>query len=188
MPFPRIAGWVLLGSVVGCASPTTPGATEASADSTEASLPSAPPVTHMEDVRFSYSERGEIVHVLLARHITRTEGSAATVEASGGITLYVDGDEKRHGAKMTARQGKLTESTFEVEAEYVVVVVNTAGDRLETEFITWSAESDLIRTDRPVVIYTAEGIIRGTGLESDSRFERYRILKPTGELDVVAEF
>jgi LPS export ABC transporter protein LptC len=172
----------------GCTSPPTPGVAEAAEDSTELALPSTPPVTYMEDVRFSYSERGEIVHVLLARYITRTEGASATVDASGGITLFVDGDEKHHGAKMTARQGKLTEATFEVEAEYDVVVVNAAGDRLETEYITWSAESDLIRTDRPVVIHTAEGVIRGTGLESDSRFERYRILKPTGELDVVAEF
>ena len=29
-------------------------------------------------------------------------------------------------------------------------------------------------------VRTPEGILRGTGLESDARFERYRILKPTG--------
>jgi LPS export ABC transporter protein LptC len=142
----------------------------------------------MEDVRFSYSERGEVVHVLFARKITRTEGERAKVEATGGIVLYVDGDEKNHAARMTAQQGWLDEATFEVEAEYDVVVVNAKGDRLETEYITWSAETDRIRTDRPVVIHTAEGVIRGTGLESDSRFERYTILRPTGEIDLGTEF
>lgn len=157
-------------------------------DSTAAAPPTRPPVTRMEDVRFSYSERGEIVHVLVAKEIVRTEGERARVDASGGIVLYVDGDERKHAAKMTAQRGWLDEATFEVEAEYDVVVVNAKGDRLETEFITWSAESDLIRTDRPVVIHTSEGVIRGTGLESDSRFERYTILRPTGEIDLGTDF
>lgn len=174
--------------VAGCGGFDPAEARKGSADSTAVAPPSSPPVTRMEDVRFSYSERGEVVHVLFARQITRTEGERAKVEATGGIVLYVDGDEKNHAARMTAQQGWLDEATFEVEAEYDVVVVNAKGDRLETEYITWSAETDRIRTDRPVVIHTAEGVIRGTGLESDSRFERYTILRPTGEIDLGTEF
>ena len=44
----------------------------------------------------------------------------------------------------------------------------------------WSADSDRVHTTAPVEVRTPEGILRGTGLESDARFQRYRILKPTG--------
>ena len=41
-----------------------------------------------------------------------------------------------------------------------------------------------VYTHRPVTIHTATGIIRGEGLESDNRFENYRIIQPTGEIEV----
>lgn len=184
----RAAVWVIAGIIAGCGGQEAGPTETETQDSVTVELPASPPVTRMEDVRFSYSERGEVVHVLFAREVNRTEGAHARVEATGGIVLYVDGDERKHAARMTAQQGWLDEATFAVEAEYDVVVVNEKGERLETEFITWSAETDRIRTDRPVVIHTAEGVIRGTGLESDSRFERYTILKPTGEIDLGTDF
>ena len=33
-----------------------------------------------------------------------------------------------------------------------------------------------------VTIRTADGVIYGEGLESDARFETYRIIKPRGEM------
>jgi hypothetical protein len=44
----------------------------------------------------------------------------------------------------------------------------------------WSADSDRVHTPARVEVRTSEGTLRGTGLESDARFERYRILRPTG--------
>ena len=65
-----------------------------------------------------------------------------------------------------------------------VVLVNDKGERLETEHLVWSHDSDLVYTTRPVSIETAQGMLRGRGLRSDSHFERYEILNPTGSFEV----
>ena len=59
-----------------------------------------------------------------------------------------------------------------------------SGDTLLTELLYWSADSDRVHTPARVEVRTAEGTLRGTGLESDARFERYRILKPTGTFKI----
>ena len=59
-------------------------------------------------------------------------------------------------------------------------LVGPLGDTLLTELLYWSADSDRVHTPARVEVRTLEGILRGTGLESDARFERYRILEPTG--------
>ena len=144
----------------------------------------------MEDVRLSYSERGSVQHVLVATHLTRTgngdseEKAADFVEVEGGFTLYLGGDEREHSSTLTALRGTLDEATLRLVAEDDVVLENSAGDRLETEYLVWNEDSNRVYTNRAVTIYTADGILHGQGLESDGRFERYRILQPTGELTV----
>lgn len=152
------------------------------------------PIQNLENVRFAYSERGEVKHVLLATSLTRTsrtsreeseaEEGAGLIQVQGGFTLYIDGDERQHEASLSAQRGILDEAQMRLEAEDKVVVTNRAGDRLETEYLVWSNDSDRVYTHRPVSIFTATGVIRGEGLESDNRFENYRILRPTGEIDV----
>ena len=56
------------------------------------------------------------------------------------------------------------------------------GDVLETEYLVWSEDSNRVWTNRPVTIRTTDGVIYGEGLESDARFENYRIIKPRGEM------
>ena len=152
------------------------------------------PVQSIENVRFAYSERGTVKHVLIAHQLSRTtrtradEDSDAPTEGlilvEGGFTLFVDGDEQLHQASLSAQRGTLDEAHMRLEAEDKVVVTNRVGDRLETEYLVWSSDSDRVYTHRPVAIYTATGVIRGEGLESDNRFENYRILRPTGEIEV----
>ena len=144
----------------------------------------------MEGVRLSYSERGTVQHVLVAHHLTRsaTDESAEEakdfVEVDGGFTLYLGGDEREHSSTLTAVRGTLDEASLRLIAEDEVVLENAAGDRLETEYLVWNEDSNRVYTNRAVTIYTVDGVLHGRGLESDSRFERYRILHPTGELTV----
>lgn len=152
------------------------------------------PIQNLENVRFAYSERGEVKHVLVAQSLTRTsrtpreesseDASAGLIQVQGGFTLYIDGDEREHEASLSAKRGTLDEAHMRLEAEDKVIVTNRVGDRLETEYLVWSNDSDRVYTHRPVSIFTSTGVIRGEGLESDNRFENYRILKPTGEIDV----
>ncbi len=151
------------------------------------------PVQRIENARFAYSERGKVKHVLIAHELSRTtrgkpaedpEDVEGLIEVSGGFTLFVDGDETSHQASLHAQRGTLDEAHMRLEAQDQVVVTNRIGDRLETEYLVWSSDSNRVYTHRPVTIHTATGIIRGEGLESDNRFENYRIIQPTGEIEV----
>lgn len=146
-----------------------------------------PPVQRIENGRFQYSENGKIIHVLKASVLLRTEHGTAEnsedlVEVRGGFQLFLGGDESNHSAQMQAQVGWLDEKNLRLVAEDQVVLKNASGDILETEFLVWAEDSNRVWTNRPVTITTPDGILHGEGLESDARFENYRILRPSGEI------
>jgi LPS export ABC transporter protein LptC len=71
-----------------------------------------------------------------------------------------------------------------MEAKRHVLVVNSKGDKLETEHLTWDAATKKIYTDKFVKITTTEQVIWGEGLKADQDFSKYEILKPQGVIQV----
>ena len=146
-----------------------------------------PPVQQIENGRFQYSEKGEIIHVLKASTLLRLENGTAEdsedlVKVRNGFELFIGGDENSHSAHMQAQVGSLDEKNLRLVAEDQVVLRNVTGDVLETEYLVWAEDSDRVWTNRPVMITSEEGILFGEGLESDARFENYRIIHPSGEI------
>ena len=110
------------------------------------------------------------------------EVSEDIVEVRGGFELFIGGDSSMHDARMTADWATLDEKSLRLVAKHAVTLENAEGDVLETEYLVWSEDSDRVWTNRPVTIYTSNGVIYGEGLDSDARFETYRIIKPRGEM------
>ena len=165
---------------------------EAELSGVQADEPS--PVQTVINGTFRYSERGVILHELRASEMRReergnAESSEDVVEVRKGFELFMGGDASLHEAQMSAEWASLDEKNLRLVAKHAVTLKNAQGDILETEYLVWSEDSNRVWTNRPVTIRTADGIIYGDGLESDARFETYRILKPRGEMVVeVAEF
>lgn len=64
-----------------------------------------------------------------------------------------------------------------------VVVINEAGEKLNTPRLLWDAKKKRIICDTTVVITKPSGQqITGSSLESDERFENYKITKVIGKL------
>lgn len=121
----------------------------------------------------------------LDRFEAESEGeSVSPIQVSGGFTLYLDGDENQWAARLQAKRGIFDEAHLHMTAKEEVILENKKGDRLETEELTWAQDSDRVWTRRPVTIYTADGVLYGSGLESDGRFEDYVILNPTGAIEI----
>ncbi len=139
---------------------------------------------------FEYTELGRVVQSLEATQLERWESTGDNQEnpdvwhVDGGFTLFIGGTKTRHNAKLSAIRGTYDDQAGRLEAWENVVLVNAEGERLETEHLIWSHDSDLVRTNRPVEIQSAQGTLRGRGLTSDSKFERYEILAPTGTFDL----
>lgn len=163
------------------------------AETTQDSMPDTRPSQVVLEGYFEYTERGRVVQSLEAAKLERWESSESAEETpdvwhvDGGFTLYIGGTQARHNAKLSAVRGTYDDEAGRLEAWEEVVLVNEEGERLETEHLIWSHDSDLVRTDRPVAIHSAQGVLRGRGLTSDSRFERYEILSPTGSFDLGME-
>ncbi len=74
-------------------------------------------------------------------------------------------------------------STNEMHAKGNVVVVNSKKEKLNTERLTWNSQTKKIICDTAVLITKPNGQkIIGSSLESDERFENYKITKVTGEM------
>jgi LPS export ABC transporter protein LptC len=136
---------------------------------------------------FQYSEKGDIKNVLSAGRLERWEsdGDASEVwRVSGGFTLYIDGDKSDHDAKLSGGRGTYDAEKGHLVAYDGVELVNNDNERLRTEYLVWSNDSDRVHTNRPVSIETSTGTLYGKGLEADSKFENYKIIDPTGAFDL----
>lgn len=173
--------WGAIGIIVGASCSNPEDAIQRVSDADR------PPLQRIEGGRFSYSERGKIMHVLQAGILERTEAGTAEnpadiVQVRSGFDLYIGGDESASEAHMQAENGTLDEKHLRLVARDHVRLVNLEGDLLETEYLVWAEDSNRVWTNRPVTITTKSGVIHGKGLESDGRFETYTILEPTGEI------
>ena len=136
---------------------------------------------------FQYSEKGQIKNVLNAGRLERwnSDGSSAEIwRVSDGFTLYIDGDNEVHEAKLSGGRGTYNADLGHLVAHDDVELINHEGEKLNTEYLVWSNDSDRVHTNRPVSIETKTGTLHGNGLEADSKFENYRILNPTGAFEL----
>ena len=147
----------------------------------------------VEQGYFEYTEHGKVVQSLQAASLKLWESDEEDPESpplwhvDGGFILFIGGTRECHSARLSAIRGTYDDQVGKLEAWDEVVLVNDVGERLETEHLIWSHDSDLVRTDRPVEIQTPQGILRGKGLRADSQFERYTILEPTGSFELGVE-
>jgi LPS export ABC transporter protein LptC len=70
------------------------------------------------------------------------------------------------------------------EAKNDVVTINNEGDTLNTEYLIWNQNEEVIYTDRYVRITTKDGIIHGKGFEANQDFTNWRIKETTGSIEV----
>jgi LPS export ABC transporter protein LptC len=148
-------------------------------------------MSEMEDIstqvittgEFVYSEKGDVKNILEAGRLERSDDTEIW-EVSEGFLLFIGGDKSDHQAILSGGRGNYDPNSGHLIALDGVELVNLEGERLNTEYLVWSHDSDKVHTDRPVSIHTSTGILHGKGLEADSRFEHYRILDPTGSFNL----
>ena len=186
---PPFMGWAVFSlclSLLSCAEEQSTSSIPEDQDPTASRRPSQV----VEDGYFEYTERGKVIQSLRASRLERWESKTTQMKGhrlwhvDQGFTLFIGGTQTRHSARLSAVRGTYDDQSSRLEAWEEVVLVNHEGERLLTEHLVWSHDSDLVHTDRPVEIETAQGVLRGRGLRADSQFEKYEILAPTGSFDL----
>jgi len=143
-----------------------------------------PSVERGKDVTMIYSEDGQVALLLEAPTVVRSQVETPVTEFPDGLKVTFYDANLRPGSTLVADYGIRDEETQEVVVRDHVVVLNEAGEQLDTEELIWDAASRKIRSDKFVKITTADEILFGTGFEADEEFSRYRILNPEGTLNV----
>lgn len=77
------------------------------------------------------------------------------------------------------KEEKLYTATGDVEVKNI-----KERKKLNTEELHWKQDEEKIYTDKFVRIETADEILLGEGLTASQDFSNYKILKPTGELNI----
>ncbi|PSR05344.1 MAG: LPS export ABC transporter periplasmic protein LptC, partial [Bacteroidetes bacterium SW_11_45_7] len=68
-----------------------------------------------------------------------------------------------------------------------VVVINTKGEKLNTEELIWEREKEKIYSDKFVKVKREDEIIMGKGLVSNQKFTEYTIKDIRGTINVESE-
>lgn len=131
---------------------------------------------------YLYSDSGTVRNRLRAGTIREYGGARPHTELMDGVELTFFNADGREGSRLTARRGRMEPAANRMVVEEKVEFVNTAGDKLETEFLAWGQDSGKVYTDRPVKVTRSRDIIYGQGLDAAEDFSRYTIRKITGTL------
>jgi LPS export ABC transporter protein LptC len=127
-----------------------------------------------------YSDSAKLKIHLTAPKVEQYAGNRQYEEMTKGVRVEFYDDEGKVDSYLTANYAIRRVRDNMMEAKNDVVVVNTKGEKLNTEHLIWDGNKRRITTESSVKITTADQIIMGTGLESDETFTNYEIKNITG--------
>ena len=123
-----------------------------------------------------YTDSGKIQMELIAPLMeSYSKAEVPYTEFKKGIKVYFYQGHDKPVASVIAQYAKYTDSNNLWELQDSVVAINEAGEKLETDLLYWDQKKNLIYTDRFVKITTADQIIQGYGLESDTKLVKRKI-------------
>lgn len=127
------------------------------------------------------SDSGRLQARIRAGYIQKFDAPQETM-MSDGIVIYFYNEEGKQTSVMTAKQGKINEQTYDLEADGDVLVVSDDSTKLRSEKLYWDNKRHLIHTPEYVYISSPREKVQGRGFESDQRLRNYRIFKVTAQV------
>lgn len=140
------------------------------------------PVLTEHNVDALYSDSAKLKFHITAPQVDEYEGLSPYQEMMKGVKLEIYNDSGKVDSYLTANYAIRKTKENIMEAKNNVVVINTKGEKLNTEDLIWDGTKRRIHTDAYVTITTKEQVIYGTGLDSDERFEEYEIKNIRGTI------
>ena len=115
--------------------------------------------------------------------ITDTDIKPGDAENVKKVNLTLFDEAGGESAQLTSREGDFSNNTQAMIARgNVVLVTRGANPRtIETEELHYDPNTKRIWSTRPTVMRSADGILRGTGFESDDQFQNVRVTNATSE-------
>lgn len=145
--------------------------------------PNTMPVQVTENAVYRFYEDAILTSELNAKRIEQFEDDSSFIRATQGFEMKFYRPDGSKDAGIQADSGWYFPKTGKLHARSNVMLKNATGEQLETSELFFHEDSSRIHTEQRVKITTVNGgIIEGLGLEGNSSFTRYRIIKPVGEI------
>jgi LPS export ABC transporter protein LptC len=134
------------------------------------------PIMTVRDFETTYSDSARKQLVMTSPLMERyTNVKNPYSEFRSGIkVIFYDGKTAPAGT-LSSKYARYAEDKKLWELKDSVVAVNENNEILETELLYWDQDKEVVYTDRFVRITSSDKIVMGTGLESDPRFQKWRI-------------
>lgn len=137
------------------------------------------------DVTIEYTDSGLLKATIKAPKLIgyKVDGQDI-IKMPEGITANFYNDSGKVESFLTAENGTSYQSKKITEVNRNVQVMNTKGERLNTEKLIWDQRRQIIYTDKFVRITTKNEVLTGDGMESKQDFSNWHILKPRGVIKI----
>jgi len=145
------------------------------------------PTEIMTDGEMLYSDSGRVQVLVKTPLIKRYDKEKQYMEMPIGVKVFFFDSALIANSWLIAKYAKSYDNDNKLEARKNVIVVNDKGERLDTERLVWDTEKKIIYSDRFVKITTKDKILFGDGMEADERFDKWKILNPTGSIEIEEE-
>jgi LPS export ABC transporter protein LptC len=144
------------------------------------------PVKEAFQVRFTFSENALMQAQLDAPHAVETKENDQDVRIfDRGLHLVFYNKAGVKETELRSVNGKFRNQFNEAEVWGRVEMINSKGDRLETEHLWWNKTTNRIHTDSNLVkIKTQNETIYGDSLEANTDFTEYKIFNINGAVNV----
>ncbi len=143
------------------------------------------PMEEGSNILLNYTDSGFVKAKVFAPVMQRFDNEKRNQSVMPkGITAYFYDKNKKITSYIKSKYAVRDDQQRTMTAKYDVIVVNIKGDTLRTESLVWDEKTNLISTNEAVKITTKNDIIYGDGLETNSAFNPYKILKIRGIVSI----
>jgi len=138
-----------------------------------------------ENVTLIYSKDGKVKMRAFARHFVRNEGAnPAFIDMNRDLKAEFFDDSGNIEHVLTADSSRYYTTKGDVIVWDSVKILSESGQELTTAELIWSEGIQKFFTEKPVKISSPTEVLYGDGLEANSNFTWYQILRPRGTVAV----
>ena len=145
------------------------------------------PVVEEVNAQLTYTDSARVKVKVDAPRLLHFAGEDPYLELPKGVHVWFYNTSGGIESELTANYAISFENKDVMVARNDVVVINSKGEKLNTEELSWSKKHHRIFTDEFVTITTEDEVIYGHGLEANEDFSKYTIKKISGTIEVKNE-
>ncbi len=139
----------------------------------------APPDQVIREFRMDTYARGSLAWSLTAPAARVFDGPQRADLERPEVRFFAD---QRPGSVVTAAHGEMNTRTRDMTAGGGVVIVSTEGARLETPWMRYDSQKDLLFSTAAVVIARGRSVVRGVGWSARPDFSEMEVRRQRGEI------